>query len=232
MNDMKLIETIDIDELLVHGGVFSKIQAVQTQPFEWLTSDFALQLDNAYYLEHSGDKRISPYVRRLLKLQETEKISDYLLSIANNIIQRYSDKWSKIYSAYINSEYNPLENYNMEQTETPNVTHDVTESKKTKIEQTTDVVESNVNTYGFNSVTPVPQSSADGQTKITTEGSDNDNASHRVESETGTRDLTRHGNIGVTTSQQMLESELELRKFKFIDMLMNDVDDIMCLSIY
>ena len=44
------------------------------------------------------------------------------------------------------------------------------------------------------------------------------------------RKLTRSGNIGVTTSQQMLQSEIELRQWNFYNMIMNDIDEIMCLS--
>lgn len=46
------------------------------------------------------------------------------------------------------------------------------------------------------------------------------------------RTLTRSGNIGVTTSQQMLESELELRKWNFFERVYNDIDSVCCLSIY
>ena len=46
------------------------------------------------------------------------------------------------------------------------------------------------------------------------------------------RTLTRSGNIGVTTSQQMLESEIELRKWNFFERVYNDIDYVLCLSIY
>lgn len=41
-----------------------------------------------------------------------------------------------------------------------------------------------------------------------------------------------HGNIGVTTSQQMLESELEIRKNILYDIILDDIADFICLSIY
>lgn len=48
------------------------------------------------------------------------------------------------------------------------------------------------------------------------------------------RRLTRHGNIGVTTSQQMLESEIDLRtKYSFFDnVVFPTIDKVMCLSIF
>lgn len=44
--------------------------------------------------------------------------------------------------------------------------------------------------------------------------------------------LTKRGNLGVTTSQQMLQSELELRKYDFIKQIFNDIDTYLCLRIY
>lgn len=40
------------------------------------------------------------------------------------------------------------------------------------------------------------------------------------------------GNIGVTTSQQMLESELEVRKNLLYDIILGDIADFLCVSIY
>lgn len=50
----------------------------------------------------------------------------------------------------------------------------------------------------------------------------------------GTTDKTiidRHGNIGVTSSQQMITQELELRKYDFFDEMFNDIDKYLCLHV-
>ena len=49
---------------------------------------------------------------------------------------------------------------------------------------------------------------------------------------TGTETLSRAGNIGVTTSQQMLQSEFEVRKIDLTDIIYNDIDKILCLQSY
>lgn len=46
------------------------------------------------------------------------------------------------------------------------------------------------------------------------------------------RTLKRHGNIGVTTSQQMIESELELRKKFFYEIVFHDIDQYLALQTY
>ena len=52
--------------------------------------------------------------------------------------------------------------------------------------------------------------------------------------ETGTdttnRELTRAGNIGVTTSQQMIESERKLRDFSAVNLFLNDVANYILLN--
>ena len=46
------------------------------------------------------------------------------------------------------------------------------------------------------------------------------------------RELTRSGNIGVTTTQQMLTSEIELWQWNFFKQVFEDIDSILCLDIY
>ena len=51
-------------------------------------------------------------------------------------------------------------------------------------------------------------------------------------SHSGYDELERSGNIGVTTSQQMLQSEIELRQYNFIMAVFRDVTDLLGLPIY
>lgn len=57
-------------------------------------------------------------------------------------------------------------------------------------------------------------------------------AGYVEETETGTRELTRSGNIGVTTSQQMLESEIALWEWNFYETVFNDVDSVLTIPVY
>ena len=47
-----------------------------------------------------------------------------------------------------------------------------------------------------------------------------------------TRKLTRSGNIGVTTSQQMLESDIALWKWNFFYDVFKDIDSVFTISTY
>lgn len=224
---MKLKQTISISDLLVTGGIFKKIQATTGQPFEWLTSELALELDKILYLERSGDKYLSPFYQRLLDYKNEGNVIDELQIIANDLITKYANKWNRLYDA-IHEEYDPIENYNMVEVETPDIEKKRTKNESTKI-STTNTSESS--THGFNSATAVPVN--EGEVTSVVEGDADDNELNETETETGTRELTRHGNIGVTTSQQMLESEIKLRNsYTFVDGIMHDVDVTMCLLVY
>ena len=50
--------------------------------------------------------------------------------------------------------------------------------------------------------------------------------------DTGSHSLTRSGNIGVTTTQQMAESEIEYRRNLYFDMVFADIDKLLTLPIY
>lgn len=107
--------------------------------------------------------------------------------------------------------------------------------------------------YGFDSADPTDDSSRDveGNTNTTTEtgGSDsvtgngtdsmttggqddNSTTSKNDSKSTLTHRLTRSGNIGVTTSQQMLQSEREVWKYQYFQDVFADVDKILVLNIY
>ena len=214
--ETKLIDTIRITDLLSTGGIFSKIASITGQPLIWLTQSYALQLDKEYYLSHSGGKYISGAYKRLIDAENDNIVSDALMEMANMIIGKFALSWDKIYSA-ITTNYKPLENYDMEQTETPDITR--TKNVNVKTESLHDI-------YGFNSGndgTPTDKTTTTGDKTLNEE----------EETETGTRGLTRHGNIGVTTSQQMLKSEIDLRsQFNFNNQLYDDVDTILCLLVY
>ena len=127
--------------------------------------------------------------------------------------------WAKMWEA-LQEQYQPLENYSMlEQmtgdetikaygkstTRTPNLTNTETPNETRG---------SSAGVYGFNSSDAVPDStgseSRTGTNTVTETGTETVADSGR-DVETRNYQLTRSGNIGVTTSQQMLESEMELR---------------------
>ena len=112
---------------------------------------------------------------------------------------RRKGNFAKLWQGFT-AEYNPIENYDRQEdsTETPNITHTLSNSGKDASTNEADV-------QGYNGTDYVPNSRTKSSGTSSTNGTD---------TESGTRTYTSriHGNIGVTTSAQMLEGELALRK--------------------
>ena len=206
-------------EIFENCNIFALIQA--SIGLTWFSSDDATSLDLDYFFQHSGQKYISNLVRNL----KTKYSDSYIAKLVSIINLKYKEKWNRIYLALIDADYNPIENYDSTETYTPN------EFTRTKtISQNTDVtrdIDSKV--FGFNSSEEVSLNSG---TEHSTGLADN-NITSDVEVESGEHTTTRHGNIGVTTNQQMITQEIEMRdKFNLYDIMMKDVDKILALPIY
>ena len=163
-------------------------------------------LENSEYLDimYYVSHSGEKYASRFyLTMLEHEKT---IVDIAHIVYTKFSDKWKRVYDAMM-MEYNPINNYDMVENEKVN----------SKITSTIGV---NNSTHGFGSPTAAPTD--EGSSTTTTEGDAKDNV----------RELTRSGNIGVTTSAQLLAGELEVRKNLFIEEVMKDIDSIICLKIY
>ena len=140
------------------------------------------------------------------------------------------ENWTKLAAIY-KLQYNPIENYdrNEEWDDTGTVGNKSSTTTSNNYTETQDTsgstkpqVQVQENVWGFNSATNVPKSN-----QITSGSND----------QTETRDLNRkghvHGNIGVTTSQQMIESEIALwDKFNIYDFITQAFRKRFCLLIY
>ena len=171
------------------------------------------------YLGNRLDKALSPLVNRILEVADIDDIST---DCGRIILNKFSEKWERLANALF-SDYNPIENYRMVEAES--------EGKNTKVntEMTTETEEHETNKYsGFDSseFKDTTATDKDGSSETTGTKAKNEQA------ETGNRNLTRSGNIGVTTSQQMIESEVQLRKHNLLNIIYDDMDSILFLDYY
>ena len=96
---------------------------------------------------------------------------------------------------------------------------------------------SHKNTKTYNNVndntdtTTTFNSLADTDTRKETYNNIQDQLTHNTTDKL-THQLTRKGNIGVTTSQQMAESEISLRSWIYFENVMKDIDSILTLPLY
>lgn len=221
---MKIKDVVTLEQLSdVASTFFNVLTDENTYPLvkDFITSDNVENINWDYFGSHSADKYISPIYEKFIATKEQPNSF-----IADMIYRRFGEKWKKIYDALM-TDYKPLENYSMVEERTPDLEFTETEKHKSTTERETTATSSY---KGFNAVEPVTITKTDGSEDVTTSGIKADN--EKTTTHTGSETLTRSGNIGVTTSQQMLESELKIRQFDFYKQVYNDIDSILCLSIY
>lgn len=163
--------------------------------------------------------------------------------------------WQKLYDTTL-LKYNPIENYNRvekwteDEDTTKNTDSESTGTSRTETDGTSKVNHENninnatshlVSAYNETDFTPTSrdqQTQQDiGESTQTDEGTVNVNAkSGSVSDEKGNRQLTRSGsasgNIGVTTSQEMIEQERKVALFNMYDVIIASFKNRFCLLIY
>ena len=218
-------------------GIFHYIQ--EWAPWNSDPSVSSIALDTEYFGNRSGLREVSSLVEKLTWLKDDFILTDVEKHMLSDIIRsKYALDWERLWIA-VNEEYKPLENYNSTEVDTPRV--------KTKTAQNTDVtstVNSGSDTSSTNKIKAlgsdnfVELSQVDGeaekarneQTSTTTADA---GRNYTETTREGEDTITRSGNIGVTTSQQMLGSEYELRqKHNFFDYVFNCVDEVLTIPFW
>lgn len=147
--------------------------------------------------------------------------ANYFLTRWQTYLSRMGDNFRRTYAAFY-AEYDPISNYDMIETGADGRRLDATTRETTPTGTTTTA--NTIKRAGFNSAESVLSDESESTTSFdeakTTETETPDNTktmSFNGSTLTGYHDatehnLTRKGNIGVTTSQQMIQSELDLRR--------------------
>lgn len=196
---------------------------------DFINSRNYAHLAHDYYLGFSNDKYVSPLFEKIYN-QVNQSLSATNSLITRLIYNRFATKWKKIYDALM-TEYSPLENYNMEEERSNDKEYSDTGTTKTDVNVSRETSASS-SYRGFNSSDYAPISKTDGEEDTTTSGSEENNIAQKDGTSSEDETTSRHGNIGVTTSQQMLESEFKVRQYDFYKQIYKDIDSILCLSVY
>ena len=201
-----------------------------------------------------GEREVDSTIINNLFSNYVESKYEYL----SLVLIRYQYKWEKLIDNVYAQTYNPIENYDRQEDTSlsyegsENVTRNVDSDRKikgttadTRSDTSSAESSSQKNVFAFDSSTASPSDSDSGKTTATGTGSsnstvDNSDVEKRIETEghsfTGRKNVTAsriHGNIGVTTSQQMLESEVALRnKYDFFNTVYEDIANTVLKPIY
>lgn len=203
------------------NGIFTYLQNFD---IPWKEDDIAGLLDSEYHYNIAGKREISPLLYNMLADAET-LTAEQRNTIANIIYSMYNLRWLKLWQT-MTFEYNPIENYDMEEKMTGDIT--AIQYGKTNTRTANLNTSSTHDVQGFNSATYNPS-----DRDTTAETGTDTNAESGTDTHTRNYTLTRHGNIGVTTSQQMIESERALWNWQFFyDVVFPDINRVLTLSIY
>lgn len=158
----------------------------------------------------------------LTNKSDIESVYDEWLGLINFIMLKNSYKYKKLYDT-LSLEYNPIENYSMTESgkdvRTPQLQSDTTLIYGE--ESTNETTRDNVVPYDSSDYANRAETSVDFSKQEKTDT----NVTVSSGNETTTHEFKRSGNIGVTTSQMMVESERRVAYFSFFKVL---IRDIMC----
>ena len=275
------METINLNKMIdvysnypTDGGVFSPMVSAP-----WADTMSGTNLDILYLDGHSGERYCSNFINH--RLNDSDVLSsDNRTLIANILWAMFGIQWTRLWSTMKPAEYDPLTNYQMQETmegtENSTRTPDLTKGDTGTVQTTgqdkrtpnltrngTGTVNDNgsaTNTnqngiWGFNSSTSVPSDMSDGtatnentttrdltETETGTDTTDHTNTDtyNRSYTETGTdttagtssRKLTRTGNIGTNTFQNLLQQERNIWMYDFFEQVFKDVDSVLTIPIY
>lgn len=217
-------------------------------------SDTALEIspdkiDKLFFTRY-GDRPISKYVAEYLKLSGGESLTDEAeMIISDYVLDMFRAQWSRL-TADFTAEYNPIENYNLVESETEDIetggtdtsTEGFTNYKETQKMGHTVSTENAGNLYGFNSNSPVGSDTGDSTTTFgaLTDSGDTkeiegtrDYQTDYGKTEGKTRALNRHGNIGTLTNVKMLTEDTEFwTANNFYEKIAADMASILTIPIY
>ena len=162
-------------------------------------------LDDDFYI----NKLVSMYMSPIAEYYD-ETLNDDTSKI-NKIVTLFESKFYdkyKIMFKIFKQDYNPIENYDMTERE---------DSITTTGSMYSNAGNNKIFAYNSSNATDTDETASSGRT----DGG-----------ETLGRDLTRHGNIGVTTTQQMIDSTVDVYdRFNIVKFIYKDYLDLLTLDI-
>ena len=167
--------------------------------------------------------------------------------IMRNMITSWGQKWYRTFEKWIkalNIEYEPLDNYNRHEEwddegtgERENKT--TAESSRSigteSEEEHADTTENTRSAFDSESYQPHDKSETSGSSSGSTDTTDSMEGSGTLEEKTGNKSSHKGhlwGNIGVTTSQQMLQSELDIAAWNIYEHITDLFIKEFCIPIY
>lgn len=185
----------------------------------------------SYFVNKFGERDFYKYYDT-----ENDTSNTNMVKQASDYIALYGKSHKYEYDKLVDTlslEYNPIENYSMTEKGTDTRTPNITQTNKGV----------NTNTVGVDTSITTGKTTFDksdsfiNDTKTTNTGTNTDTQDINTTvttagNEKTVHEFTRSGNIGVTTSQQMIESERQLAMFSVVDLFVKAIADIILIGVY
>ena len=185
----------------------------------------------SYFVNKFGERDFYKYYDN-----ENDGSNTNMVKQASDYIALYGKSHKYEYDKLVDTlslEYNPIENYSMTEKGTDTRTPNITQTNKGV----------NTNTIGVDTSITTGKTTFDksdsfiNDTKTTNTGTNTDTQDINTTvttagNEKTVHEFTRSGNIGVTTSQQMIESERQLAMFSVVDLFVKAIADIILIGVY
>lgn len=218
------------------SGIFNVLSTLADMPWKNVETVHDGSLDIAYFGNHSGGKFCSPLVKLFLD-EEGHVPSDARIQIGWVLISKYINNWRRLWDTNVAS-YTPIHNY------------DMTEIRGLKSAKSSAVVDSRNSTdttthgktvdemdykYGLNTDISNPKPSdksfieEGGETEVESNSTGKTNSVGASEED---EEIHRSGNIGVTTTQKLLEEERQLWLWNYFDEIFKDLDRELALMFH
>lgn len=231
--------------LMVDGGIFKSFSILSDLELT------ATQLGIMYNF-HSGEKCANSLLRNYLGTDG--KITEAGETLVGGLLDSYfGDKWDRL-NALMIADYDPTANYDRNElttvyhegydkeaheAQTNSISQGAQSNSSSKGQQTNTDTQSTVPFDNLNEVEAGEHSIVEGaRSDSETIGARQDIqtlGAHSIDNIYNSHETTEvsvSGNIGVTTTQQMMQSEIDIRQYSIIEQMFKDIDGFIALKIY
>ena len=205
-------------------------------------TDNKVDLDYQLGLRY-GAKLLAPIVLRVYDKNKNVEctLNDFLALFSDMLEREFANKWTKLYETTV-LEYNPIWNVDGTETTTTAAQHTITTDTNHANTVVTSTELGRRSTtrerkeYPYDSDTGKPTESETVTEAPATDTRTDTNPETVADHETNTDQFTvtheRHGNIGVTMTQDLIKKEREVSEFLLYEVVLPDVANFLTIPIY
>ena len=219
------------------SGIFKNMRNVPK-----FVTDNKVDLDYQLGLRY-GAKLLSPFVLRVYDKNKSAEctLNDFLALFSDMLEREFADKWKKLYETTV-LEYNPIWNVDGTETTTTAAQHTLTTDTNHANTVVTSTALGRRSTtrerkeYPYDSDNGKPTESEtvteDPATDTRTDTNPETVSDHETNTDQFTVTHERHGNIGVTMTQDLIKKEREVSEFLLYEVVLPDVANFLTIPIY